>query len=79
MDMDYREIKRHEEEVNIWNTEITEKGYYSWIEYFDKQDLLFRSYTKGSHSKFDGLQIYKGDTMIGDVDVPKKLQSRRLY
>jgi hypothetical protein len=74
MDMDYREIKRHEEEVNIWNTEITEKGYYSWIEYFDKQDLLFRSYTKGSHSKFDGLQIYKGDTMIGDVDVPKNFR-----
>ncbi len=47
------------------------RGYYANIEYFEEFDLLFRSYTKGRNSLYDGLQIYKGTTLIADVEVPK--------
>jgi hypothetical protein len=47
------------------------KGWYHFIEYFDDLDLLFRSYTKGGESEFDGLQIYKNKILIADVSVPK--------
>ncbi|WP_421917795.1 hypothetical protein [Marinifilum sp.] len=47
------------------------KGYYSHIEYFEEYDLMFRSYTKGGEANVDGLQIYKGTSLIGDIDVPK--------
>ncbi len=47
------------------------RGYYAHIEYFEKFNLLFRSYTKGKNSIYDGLQIYKGTTLVADVNVPK--------
>jgi hypothetical protein len=54
--------------------EVENNGYYSWVEYIDETGLLFRSYKKGSHTASDGLQIYSGTTLIGDIDVPKKLR-----
>lgn len=46
-------------------------GYYTSLEYIEERDLLFRSYSKGSHSHYDGLQIYRNEVLIADVDVPK--------
>ena len=73
MDKDYTLINNitGNDLVELFETELETKGYYNWVEYIDERDLLFRSYTKGSHSKADGLQIYKGTTLIADVDVPK--------
>jgi hypothetical protein len=48
-----------------------DKGYYDWIEYIDETGLLFRSYKKGKNSTSDGLQVYKNDVLIADLDVPK--------
>jgi hypothetical protein len=36
--------------------------------------LTFRSYQKGSHTDHDGLQIYKAQTLIADVEVPKQFR-----
>ena len=72
MDKDYTLINSLENDlIELFETELETKGYYNWVEYIDELDLLFRSYTKGSHSKADGLQIYEGTTLIADVDVPK--------
>lgn len=71
MNTEYTEVKMPSDLRNLWQSEQLEKGYYSWIEYIDEHDLLFRSYTKGSHSETDGLQIYKKKILIGDLDVPK--------
>lgn len=45
------------------------KGYYTWLERVG--DYTFRSYQKSSKAASYGLQIYKGSTLIGDVDVPR--------
>jgi hypothetical protein len=64
MDTDYTGNNCREEREKI-------KGHYSYIEYIDETDLLFRSYKKGSHTANDGLQIYSGTTLIADIEVPK--------
>ncbi len=46
-------------------------GHYSQICYIDETGLMFRSYFRAEYQPYDGLQIYKGAAMIGDVDVPK--------
>ena len=73
MDKKYIEVQTLEQCSRFFELEMEKRGYYSWLEYIDEKDLLFRSYAKGSHSDTDGLQIYKGTTMIADIDVPKRL------
>lgn len=46
-------------------------SYFTWLEYIDEQDMLFRSYKKEPHSEKDGMQIYKNNILIGDVETPK--------
>ena len=46
-------------------------SYYDWIEIIDETGILFRSYVRGPHSDYDGLQIYQDGNLIGDVNVPK--------
>ncbi|MEP1086023.1 hypothetical protein [Algoriphagus sp.] len=45
-------------------------SYYFSLDYVKETGLLFRGYTK-SNSATDGLQIYRDDSLIGDVEVPK--------
>lgn len=54
-----------------WQLETKLKGYYHSVRYIPERGLLFRSYQKGGKEITDGLQIYKMDTLVGDVDVPK--------
>jgi hypothetical protein len=55
----------------IWHQQELELGYYHSIKYIPEKHLLFRSYQKGESPISDGLQIYKNDTLISDVDVPR--------
>ncbi len=50
-------------------------SYYHNIKYIKDIDLLFRPYKKTpeSDSDCDGLQIYRGQTLIADVTVPRNL------
>ena len=45
--------------------------YYHDIKYIEELGLLFRPYKKSPDSEADGLQIYRGQTLIADVAVPK--------
>lgn len=47
------------------------RSHYTWLEYIDEKELLFRSYQKDRPYSTDGLQIYKKNILIGDIDVPK--------
>jgi len=33
--------------------------------------MVFRTYTKGNEEKYDGLQIYRDEKLLADVDVPE--------
>lgn len=71
MDTSYHPAKDFRSYPETWLSESRSKGYYSSLEYIPGRKVLFRSYQKGSRQPMDGLQIYKGDTLIADVDVPK--------
>lgn len=71
MDTNYLSTNKYDEMKNIWNREVQEKGNYNSIFYEEDKDIYLRSYHKGGKSEFDGLQIYHGDTLVGDVNVPK--------
>ncbi len=72
MDISYYRIQTMED-TKYFEPNVTTKGFYSWIEYIDETGICFRSYKKGSHSQYDGLQIYKDGRLIADTEVPKGL------
>lgn len=51
-----------------------ERGIYTGLKYVDETGVLFRSYQKGEGKDTDGLQIYKNNVLIGDVEVPKNFK-----
>lgn len=51
-----------------------ESGYYRSLTYIDETGLLFRVYKKGEHGRNYGLQIYKGNVLIGDLEVPENFE-----
>jgi len=46
-----------------------ERGYYNSLRYIEETGLLFRTYQKGAGSG-GGLQIYRENVLIGDIDAP---------
>ena len=54
-----------------WYKDRKTFGYYTYMRYDEKRQLLFRGYHQGSHSQYDGLQIYKNHALLCDIDVPK--------
>ncbi|MCH7415508.1 hypothetical protein MM213_18550 [Belliella sp. R4-6] len=54
----------------VWDLDRDRYSYYHSVDYVRETGLLFRVYTK-SNPLVDGLQIYRDDTLIGDVEVPK--------
>ena len=73
MNTNYNEIDHVDwmEFQRLFFIERPKHGYYSYLEYVDETGLLFRSYKKSDSNSFDGLQIYKNDSLIGDMKVPK--------
>jgi len=71
MNTDYEMIHSIEEYQERERTDTDTYGYYTCLKYDEKRQWMFRGYTQGAHSQFDGLQIYKNHALIGDVDVPK--------
>lgn len=71
MDKDYIPIIDVNDIHTIGIAQYNTKGFYTWLEYIDELDLLLRSYSKGKHELVDGLQIYNGRTLVGDINVPK--------
>lgn len=71
MNTDYLALHSVEEWAEFAPKEEGNKGHYGWVEYIDETNTLFRSYKKGPHSEYDGLQIYRDNKLIADVEVPK--------
>lgn len=57
---------------DLLDSEYANKGYYTSIKKVG--DLVFRSYRRGGADVPDGLQIYRGTTLVGDVEVPRGLK-----
>lgn len=72
MDRDYESVTM--DNLRAYGRNLSDKGYYSWVEFVDETKTCFRSYKKGSMSDYDGLQIYKDGQMVGDCSVPKGLK-----
>lgn len=77
MDENYRGFPSTSD-VNIliqhWDNEIENRGYYTSIKFIDERGLLFRSYQKSGENDLHGLQIYRDNKLIADVDVPKNFK-----
>lgn len=71
MDLNYHSATSLKDFRNNWHSETENRGYYRSMKFIDVRNLLFRSYQKGGKEISDGLQIYKGDTLVADLDVPK--------
>lgn len=75
MDTEYNEIPNNSTPSELrryFINGMTNKGYYTSLSCFPEYDLCFRGYTRGKDFISDGLQIYKGNTLIADVDTPIK-------
>lgn len=74
MNLEYQAFSESREEEDLrthYNQERESRGYYTSLRYIQERELVLRSYTRGSHSPNDGLQIYQNQILIADVDVPK--------
>ncbi len=73
MNTDYKELATLDAKQfrNLYFNDKPKRGYYTWIKYFDEKNLLFRSYKTNPDTSCDGLQIYRNNTLIADVAVPK--------
>lgn len=73
---DYKEINEFDGKKlrHILSDYKPKTSYYTYVEYFEDQDLFFRSYHRPDDLGVDGLQIYKGTVLIADVDVPKNFK-----
>lgn len=60
----------YEEYDAVWDLDRDRLSYYLSLDHVKETGLLFRVYTK-SNPLFDGLQVYRDDTLIGDLEVPK--------
>ncbi|MBE6336975.1 MAG: hypothetical protein E7066_09935 [Lentimicrobiaceae bacterium] len=70
MDTDYISITKPKDIYQKANEQYNTKGWYTWIEYIPEKNWLCRSYHKGDSHNYDGLQIYKDNILIADINVP---------
>ncbi|MEF9986149.1 MAG: hypothetical protein RSC28_03230 [Bacteroidales bacterium] len=49
-------------------------SYYSGLKYISELDVVVRTYSKGKDHNNDGMQIYEGKVLVGDVAVPKNFK-----
>ncbi len=72
MDTNYKGTSEYDKMGNTWVKENRDKGYYTAIDFNEARNLIFRSYQKSGSSLSDGLQIYREDELLADVDIPRK-------
>lgn len=70
IDQDYIKVKSYDMFDGYFENRKN-KGRYSFLKYIDEDNLIFRSYIKGSQYDDDGLQVYKNEKIVGDISVPK--------
>ncbi|WP_160130963.1 hypothetical protein [Kordia antarctica] len=57
--------------MSIYQNKKPNTSYYTDVKHIEEKDIFFRSYHKPIAEGVDGLQIYKGNVLVADVDVPK--------
>lgn len=75
MKKDYIPTQTLEEAESQWEMDFRQFGYYDQLYYDEKSQLLFRSYVpKGTNGGFSRLQIYQGESLIADLEVPLRFK-----
>lgn len=57
------------EALDTFTEDVSNHGYYTYIYFDSKSGLIFRSYFTGEDNQ-GGLQVYKGNVLIGEFTVP---------
>lgn len=71
MDLNYENPWPTEDNFgHAYVTDLADKGYYYWLEYVKDKNSIFRTYRKGSHTEYDGLQVYENGVLVADINVP---------
>lgn len=70
MNVNYQTTSTYQEADKLHFEHRKKFGRYRDLKYLPEKDLLFRFYYKGSNATSDGMQIYKNNSLIGDIDVP---------
>lgn len=73
MDTNYRETLSLEDAEKYMREDMENYGYYRYMLYNPDKDFLFRGYRKGKGMK-DGLQVYFGNCLIADMEVPRDFE-----
>lgn len=71
MDENYKQLLTNSEIEQYFESEYKTMAHYSSLAYCEKVGTAVRTYNKGAHASTDGLQIYRNEVLIADVDVPK--------
>lgn len=80
MDSNYSKIAPSDTLYWAISADRARYGFYEKIEYDNQSGLLVRLYRRGNADKnSDGLQIYDGNVLIGDVDIPKMYNLMGFY
>ena len=74
MDTRYPEYKNLEDSDNHTQECRENYGYYRDLSWIPETRILFRTYRKGKHPQKDGLQVYKDNNLIADIDVPRSFE-----
>ncbi len=72
MNIDYSITNNYEEAESHRSYDLNKYGYYKYLLFDAKTNILFRGYTKGEDIDFDGLQIYAlgNKRLLADLKVP---------
>lgn len=57
-----------------YDTDHEKYGHYRYLKYDYHNKLLLRGYRKGAKPLADGLQIYRDNCLIADIDVPRNFE-----
>ncbi len=72
---DYKEISSYniDEYRNLYYLDKPRRSFYKQIKYFEDSNLLFRFNNKANTEEFDGLQIYRDNSLISDLKIPNDM------
>jgi len=75
MKTDYIPTQTLEEAESQWEMDFNQFGHYDHLHYDEDSKLLFRSYIpKGRDSGRSRIQVYKGENLVGDFEVPLRFK-----
>ncbi|MCM1030118.1 MAG: hypothetical protein NC410_01565 [Oscillibacter sp.] len=75
MNTNYRETSNFEDADKNYHRDRKKYGYYQALKYIPQTGILFRSYSKGGKAGENSLQVYQGNTLVGEYgNLPDRFQ-----